>query len=83
MTDHRINIEAMVCGYHIYQAVWVAAVDGEVLNCYREVGNTHDLSAVAVRKGALTVGHIPHVISPSVPFLHRLGIISCRVNGSK
>ena len=33
------------------------------LNCYREVVNTHDSSAVAVRKGALTVGHIPCVIS--------------------
>ena len=32
-------------------------MDGEVLNCYREVGNTHDPSAVAVRKDAVTVGH--------------------------
>ena len=38
-------------------------MDGEVLNCYREVENTHDPSAVAeavaVRKDAVTVGHIP------------------------
>ena len=40
-----------------------AAVDGEVLNCYREVGNTHDPSAVAVRKDAVTVGHVPRAIS--------------------
>ena len=84
MTDHEFSIEAMVHGYHIYQAVWDAAVDGEVLNCYREVGNTHDPSAVAVRKGALTVGHIPRVISSICSiFLRRGGIISCMVNGSR
>ena len=38
-------------------------MDGEVLNCYREVGNTHDPSAVAVRKDAMTVGDIPRGIS--------------------
>ena len=42
MTDHEFNIEAMVRGYHIYQSVWDAAVDGKVLNCYREVGNTRN-----------------------------------------
>lgn len=63
MTDHEFNVEAMVHGYHIYYSVWDAAVDGEVLNCYREVGNTYYLSAIAVRKDAGTVGHIPRAIS--------------------
>ena len=31
MTDHEFNVEAMVRGYHIYQSVWDAAVDSEVL----------------------------------------------------
>ena len=43
---------------HGYQSVGDAAVDGEVLNCYRKVGNTYDLSAVAIRKDAVTVGAI-------------------------
>ena len=38
-------------------------MDGEALNCYREVGNTHDPCAVAVRKDAVTVGHVPRAIS--------------------
>ena len=57
-------------------------MDGEVLNCYREVGNTHDPSAVAVRKDAVTVGHVPHAISSILyllNFLCRGGIISCRL----
>ena len=66
----------MVRGYHNYQSVWDAAVDSEVLNCYREVGNTHDPSAVAVRKDAVIVGHIPcatYVLC--LFFLHRGGIV--------
>ena len=27
----------MVYGYHIYQSVWDATLDGEVLNCYRKI----------------------------------------------
>lgn len=59
-------------------------MDGEVLNCYREVVKTHDLSAVAVRKGAVTVGCIPHVISSvCFNFISRREIIFRRVNGSR
>ena len=59
-------------------------MDGEVLNCYREVGNTHNPSAVAVRKDAVTVGYIPCAISSvCLNFIRRGGIISCMVNGSR
>ena len=51
--------------------IWDAAVDGEVLNCYREVGNTHD---------TVGVSNIPRVI---FHFLRRGGIISCKVNRSR
>ena len=74
MTDHEFNVEAMVHGYHIYQSVWDAAVNGEVLNCYREVGNTHDPSVVAVRKDAVTVGHVTHATISSI---YGLVISSC------
>ena len=67
MTDHKFNV---VRGYHIYQSVWDATVDGEVLNCCREVGNTHDPSAVAIRKDAVTVDHIPRVISSICSILY-------------
>ena len=58
MTDHEFDVEVMVHGYHSYQSVWDAAQDGEVLNCYIEVGNTHNPSTVDARKGAMSVGHI-------------------------
>ena len=84
MTDHEFDAEEMVRRYHIYQSIWDAAVDGEVLNSYREVGNTHDPSAVVVRKDAVTVGHIPRAISSVCSiFIRRGGIISCMVNGSR
>ena len=81
MTDNEFHVEAMVRGYHIYQSIWDAAVNGEVLSCYREVGNTHDPSAIAVRKDAVTVGHIPRAISSVCSiFICQGGIISCMVN---
>ena len=48
------------------------------------MGNTHNPSAVAVRKDAVTVGHVPRAISSICSiFLRRGGTISCRVNGSR
>ena len=59
-------------------------MDGELLNCCREVGNTHDPSAVVVTKDAVTIGHIPHTISSMCSiFICRGLIISRMVNGSK
>ena len=59
-------------------------MDGEALNCYREVGNTHDPCAVAVRKDAVTVGHVPRAISSVCSiFIRRGGIILCRVNEAR
>ena len=84
MIDHEFDVEAMVGEYHIYQSIWDAAVDGEVRNCYRKVGNTHDTSAVALRKDAVTIGHIPCAVSSvCLIFICGGGIISCMVNGNR
>ena len=48
MTYHKFNFKAMAFGYYIYQFGRDAAVDGEFLNCYREVGSTHNPSAIKV-----------------------------------
>jgi len=37
----------MVRGYHVYQSIWDAAIDGENLECFREVGNIHFLCYAA------------------------------------
>ena len=63
-------------GFHVYQCIWDAANDGEILRCEREVGNSDDPSAVAIKKGATTVGHVPRKISTiCCIFLRRGGTI--------
>ena len=49
-------------GYHIYKDVWEAAV-GEVLACLREPDNDADRYAVAVKKDAFVIGHLPRKMS--------------------
>ena len=88
-TCFTFSIEAIVRGYHVYQSVW-EAVNGEVLECSREIGNCSDPYDVAVMKsseetgGTATVGHIPHKISSICSiFIRRGGIIDCTVTGLK
>ena len=47
--EHVFNVETMVYGYHDYQNAWDAPI-GEILSCKREVGNIHDIFAVAIKK---------------------------------
>ena len=58
---------------HVYQCIWEAANDGKILRCEIEVGNSDDPSAVAIKKGATTVGHVPRKISTSCGILLRRG----------
>ena len=87
-TCFTFSIEAMVRGYHVYQSVW-EAVNGEVLECSREIGNRSDPYAVAVTKssretgGTVTVGHIPRKISICSIFIRRGGVIDCTVTSLK
>ena len=77
------SIESMVRGYHVYKAIW-EAVDGEVLQCKREVNNRHDPFAVAVIKDNTIVGHVARKLSAICSlFLRARGSIGCIVRGSK
>ena len=77
------DIEAMVRGYHVYQAVWDASIHEELL-CAREADNLRDPFAVAVVKSHQTVGHIPMKISSVCSlFLRHGGTITCKVTGSR
>ena len=61
-----IVVDSVIRGHYVYKAIW-EPVDGEELNTEREIGNPHDLLAVAVTKSLheeRTVGHLPHRISP-------------------
>ena len=52
----------MVQGYHVYKEIWNAEGHKES-RCEREVGNHSDTFAVTVKKGTVTMGHIPQCIS--------------------
>ena len=74
----------MVRGYHVYQSIWDAAIDGENLECFREVGNIHDPLAVGIRKDGSVVGHVPRALSAVCSsFICRGDLILCRVSGSR
>ena len=54
---------------------------GEELSTALETANTHDCFAVAIRKGTLTIGHVPGEISKVCWFVLRHGgTIKCRVS---
>ena len=72
-----------ICGYHIYQEIWTAAV-GETLVCERETNNNQDRYAVAVKRNGTTVGHLPRKASRVCSlFLRRGGSIHCTVTGRR
>ena len=78
---HRFSVEAMIRGHHVYKEIWTP-VEGEVLPCTRDVGNSCDPMAVAVKKGADIVGHVIRKISVLCSiFLWRGGSITSRVAG--
>ena len=52
------EIECCTRGYHVYQDVWEAAVDEELV-CRPERSNAHDWYTVAVMKNDLVVDHLP------------------------
>ena len=77
------EVPCCVRGYHVYQAILVAAV-GEELAGEREPTNTSNRYAVAVVKGGVIIGHLPRKISKICSlFLRRRGTISCIVSGGR
>ena len=80
-TMESFQIDACVRGYHHYKNVW-SAVEGEMLQCVREPGNTTDFYVVAVMKGNMVVGHVPRIISSACSlFLKKQGTISSTITG--
>ena len=78
----------MIQGYHEYKRIWDDPVDGDELECKREIGNSHDTHAVAVQKvidgEEKTVGHVPRKISAICSlFIRRGGTINSRVDGHR
>ena len=85
---YNFMFESIICGYHEYQLIWEVPVIGEELSCSRELGNSHDPYAVAVKKEIegeeRFVGHVPRQISAICSlFIRRGGTIRCTVTGSR
>ena len=58
----QMEIVSRIRGYHIYQAIWQAAL-GKTLDCIRETHNCKDRYAVSVIKDGQVIGHLPKEIS--------------------
>ena len=67
-----------ICGYHVYQEAWEAAV-GEELDCERELNNAHDHYAVAVKRMEVVVGHLSCKLSRLCLLVHVLEIYQNRL----
>ena len=50
-----------VRGYYVYQDIWRPEI-GDVLHCEREIGNSHNTFAVAIRNDTEIVGHVPRLL---------------------
>jgi len=75
--------ESVICGYHIYQAIWVASY-GETFNYMREICNLFDPFAVTVVRSGEIIGHVPKLISAACSlFLRHSSSIKCKVIGSQ
>ena len=56
----------------------------EVLECVRELHNSEDRYAIAVKRSGTIVGHLPDRISKVCSlFLRRGGELTCRVSGPR
>ena len=79
---YSFSVATAVRGFHVYKNVWEPTVD-EVLLCEREIGNSHDTFAVAVRNSSEIVGHLPRFLSSICSiFIRRGGEISCKITDS-
>ena len=81
------SMDSVVRGHHVYKEIWTSFI-GEELSCKGEVGNIHDMYAVAVMKEvrgrATVVGHLPRQISTVCHlFLRRGGVIACHITNGR
>ena len=51
-----VSVKSAIKGHHVYRTAYPV---GSELDCYTEPENEHSDSAIVVKKGQITVGHIP------------------------
>jgi len=62
MDRYSFSIGCKVRGHHVYKEIWDPTI-GEVMPGKREVGNSEDPLAVAMKRDRVIVGHLPRTIS--------------------
>ena len=76
-------VESCVRGFHMYQDIWTLTT-GERLSCQTEDSNAFDPYAVAIRKSANVIGHVPRKISAACSlFIQRGGTLTCIIIDSR
>ena len=74
MATHMV--ESCVRGFHVYQDIWTPTT-GEGLPCQVEDSHDTDPYAVAIKKRADIIGHVPRKISAAYSrFIERGGTIT-------
>ena len=82
-TLYTFTFTTGVRGYHVYQDIWRPEI-GDVLHCEREIGNSLDTFAVAIKTDTEIVGHVPRLLSAICSlYIRRGGSIDCTVTGSR
>ena len=57
---HSFSLTVVMCGFHAYKNVWKSTTD-EVLFCERDIGNSLDTFAVAIKNSFEVVSNIPRL----------------------
>ena len=81
----KFEYPCVVRGFHVYRVYW-DPVTGETLETEPEIDGEKfgDKHSVAVKKGAITVGHIPKDISLLAKyFIIHGGTITCKITGNR
>ena len=72
-----------VRGYHVYQDIWRPEI-GDVLHCEREIGNSYEIFAVAIKNNTEIVGHVLRLLSSICSlYIERGGLINCTFTGGR
>ena len=70
-------VEGCVRGFYVYQDIWIPTIR-ECLSCQTEDSSAFDLYAVANRKSANVIGHVPRKISAACSIsILRGGTLTC------
>ena len=79
---YSFSLTTALRGFHVYKNVWEPTI-GEVLSCERDIRNSHDTFAVAIKNSSEVVGHIPRFLSSICSiFIRRGREIVCRITGT-